>query len=116
MVKTFFGAEPLYLLKWNSVKPVGFQVTEKYGTYRDDKGNEINIVTKDLEPIDPKFDDKTNILPELLRTTFESRYLRSMKKYAEGGGGLGRGFVFILIAVLLVGLVYYAVASGMLKL
>jgi hypothetical protein len=92
-LKTPLGTRPLYLLKWNSIAPMNFKVDEKTESYLrtdpDGKEHKIDVVTKDLVPVDPKFDETGKITPEMLKTTAEGRFLKGMKKYVGGGGGGG---------------------------
>jgi hypothetical protein len=90
-LKTFAGTRPLYLLKWNALEPMKFEVKEAEEAYIrtvDGKEEKITVVKKDLVPVDPKFDEKSKIIPEILKTTQDSRFLKAMKRYAGGKAGI----------------------------
>jgi|GEM_PF-5630105 hypothetical protein len=99
--------EPFYIFKWDKVEPVHFVQTEteiddeKYAELKD------KYVLKSIEPV---FPEKTedDILPELLRETFDMRFLKQMKKYASGEKGIKfQRWMMIPIAFIISGLVMY---------
>jgi len=86
-LKSFFGTRPLYLMKWNSLYPMTFEVQEKTSTFKDvETGKEIQMTTKELVPVKTEFYEKggAGYSPEILKTTQDVRFLKGMKKYAEG--------------------------------
>jgi hypothetical protein len=105
-----FGAEkPLFILKWNSLFPVGFiQDTKTKEWVNPENPNErMTFTEKSLEILEPKFKD-TKLLPEILGSTWNLRFLKSMKTYAGGGGGIDmKKFLPIIIIVFVVGIIGY---------
>lgn len=89
-LKTALGVRPLYLLKWNSLAPMNFEIKENTKTYTrmvDGKEETITVAEKELKEVDPKFDTSSKVTPEILKTTQDGRFLKHMKKYAGGAGG-----------------------------
>jgi len=77
-----------------------------------------DYVISELDVIEPKFDEKSKVLPKLLKSTIDMRFLSQMKKYAEEKkkiGGLSKGIIMILgfaipfIIALLYSLSYYGI-------
>lgn len=107
-VTSSFGVKKdLYIVKWNSLYPVAFEVSKEKKEFVDQKtGEKLVAEIKNIEPVPTiKFKD-TNILPELLAETHDLRFIKSMKKYAAGGAEFGDIFKFILIFVVIFGLGY----------
>jgi hypothetical protein len=112
----FGGVKPLYIVKWNSLYPVAFEVREGVKKYVDPSTQEeIDISFQNLEVVKPEFKD-TKILPELLGETTDLRFMKGMKKYSVEGDSPMRGiFLFAGIFLLLAGagyLIYYFLFSG----
>lgn len=111
----FFGDSimPLYLLKWNILLPVDFEIQSKKMKYdemlslvkdeelkeklsnlakEDVKVKDSTWELKTLDAMDVKFpraDAKENdfaITPEFLKSTSDMRFLKNMKNYASGEG------------------------------
>jgi hypothetical protein len=109
---TMQGTRPMYLLKWNSLTPVKWVVKENNQTFTSATGEEIHAVVRDLEVVNPQFDEKGKITPDILRQTHDSRFLRAMKKYAtgekQGFGGGASVFIFLVIGMFVM---YFLIAS-----
>lgn len=104
------GVKPMYLLKWNSLYPVAFQVINQKKVYiSPDTSDALTMDIKMLEQIVPDFKD-TKILPELLGETHDLRFLKGMKKYVSGdeGGGMKGILMFAGIFILLASIGYLA--------
>jgi len=102
------GAKPMYLLKWNSLYPLAFNVkNEKKIFLSPDTSEALTLDMKTLEMIVPDFKD-TKILPELLGETHDLRFLKGMKKYVGGeeGGGMKGILMFAGIVILLASIGY----------
>jgi hypothetical protein len=122
-LKSAFGTRPLYIMKWNSVYPMTFKIEEKIQTLKDvETGKEIQLSTKELVPVKTEFYEKggAGYSPEILKTTQDVRFLKGMKKYAEGGGRDWKttmSWVLGIVIFLAAGfLVYMLVAGGGIKL
>jgi hypothetical protein len=113
----FLGASlmPLYLLKWNILLPVDYELKETKMKFdellnsanltdgmkkelqdilkKDEKVKDSTWVLKELVAMDVKFpraDAKENefaVTPEFLKSTADMRFLKNMKNYAGGEGG-----------------------------
>jgi len=111
------GTKPMYILKWNSLYPVAFELKEEFKTFVSPDTNEsLTMKIQSLEPIKPEFKD-TKILPEMLAETHDMRFLKHMKKYQTGGGGVeAKGIIMFAGIILLLGgigyLVYYFFLGG----
>jgi hypothetical protein len=105
--------KPFYFLKWDKIEPAHFVVYEreidgeKYAELKD------KYMIKSIEPAFPEKDEK-DVLPHMIRETFDMRFLKNMKKYATEGKGGGLQFkrwMLIPLAFLLSGgtmfLLYY---------
>jgi hypothetical protein len=104
-----FGAEkPLWLLKWNSLFPVGFQVVKENKIFvNPENPNEVmNVDKKEIQVLEPKFKE-TKLLPEILGSTHDLRFLKSMKKYAGGEGMNLKKMIPIFIVIFIVGIIGY---------
>lgn len=88
-LRTMFGIRPLYIMKWNSMYPATFKVKEVDQLYRNVVTNEeMKMKVGELVPVDITFYEKGGLgySPEVLKDTHDQRFLKGMKKYAEGGG------------------------------
>lgn len=117
---------PLYILKWDNVLPLEFEVEEKNTVLKNETtGETFTMVKKQLVPLtETKFQEKYKQMPELLKETQDLRFLKSMKKYAGGGEGILAGaksskFVMFLIFAIIIGvggfLLTYAIQMGWIK-
>jgi hypothetical protein len=115
----------LYILKWDNVLPLEFQVVEKNTVLKNEStGETLTLSKKQLVPLtenDLKFQEKYKSMPELLKETADMRFLKSMKRYAGGEGFSDRTkkLVMFLIFAIVIGvagfLLTYAFQSGMIK-
>ena len=94
----FKKSDTTYLLKWNTILPLQFKPMEI-----DDNGyREKTLIPIELEEY------KTQITPDLLEETVSLRFLKQMKKYAEGKKGIGGenlGFMLRVVFGLILGIV-----------
>jgi len=119
MLKTTFGSKPVYFVKWDSITPLNWTVKEKREKFSNEKGEEIEVKRREIEFIDPKFDDSKKILPEILKITGETRFLKGLKSYAEGRKPFEMNTRMIMLFVgtfLIVGAIaYFMFQMGWLK-
>lgn len=110
LVRGKFGnVKPLYLVKWNSLYPLCFEVREGTRKFIDpETNNEINVHFENLEIVSPSFKD-TKVLPELLGETHDLRFLKGMKKYATEGESNVKGIIMFALIALIAGAVGYAI-------
>jgi len=96
------GVKPFYILKWNSLYPVAFEIRDTTKNFINPETHEqIVMQGKTLEVVVPEFKD-TKILPEMLGETHDMRFLKQMKKYQTGGGMEMKGILtFALIGIIL---------------
>jgi len=124
----FGGNKLLYLLKWDKLRPCGFELRKDLA--QDSDYAEISInpngseIRETLAPFNPTFGTQTghfkDITPDVLRQTYDMRFLKHMKKYAgdEGKGfslGKGKGIFMLLIfgVVFLISFLYsYSYLGG----
>lgn len=107
-----FGSNKLlYLLKWDKLRPCNF-VLETNGAGNPNDYIEVDFkpnggeVRQTLAPFTPEFGQQRgefkDITPDIMRQTYDLRFLKHMKKYAtEGGGrkfslGSGRGVIMAI--------------------
>lgn len=107
------GSRPMYILKWNSLYPMAFEMKNNIKKYvNPDTKEEIAIEEKTLEVVKPEFKD-TKVLPELLGETHDLRFLKGMKKYTAGSEvDMRQIFMFVLGVIILLSvgyLLYYFV-------
>jgi hypothetical protein len=105
-LKKGLGTRPLYLMKWNSIYPMTFEVQEKKGTINFPDGTTKEIISKDLVPVSTEFYEgkaEKGYNPELLKTTSDTRFLKGMKKYSEGGGFELKGSLSKILLVVILG-------------
>lgn len=104
----------LYLLKWDKVKPCNYYLEDSFNPNYIEVGFKPNgnEMRQTLAPFDIKFGSQTgpyrDITPEILRSTFDQRYLAHMKKYStEGSGGFklgkGKGVIALILFILVFG-------------
>ncbi len=110
----FGGNKIMYLLKWDKLRPCGFEV--KKDLAKDNDYAEIGItpigteIRETLAPFNPVFGMQTgdykDITPDVLRQTADFRFLQHLKKYStddKKGFSLGKGkglFMILLFGVI----------------
>lgn len=102
----------LYMLKWDKLRPMNLtlkQTNEDDGFVEVGFKNNGNEVRETIVPFIPDFGVQTgefkDITPDLLRQTYDLRFLKHMKKYAseEKKGisfGSGKGIMIALIGII----------------
>lgn len=85
--------KPFYILKWDKIEPANIQVVDVDPNSEDYAQLVENAIprVKSLEVVFPD-SQEGDILPEMLRQTFDQRYLKHMKTYAGEGTGKGGKF------------------------
>jgi hypothetical protein len=140
----FGGFTPLYILKWNVIIPVGFQLTsgrmklhEMINNLQDEnlkeelsktikvrpEDAEKTVEIRTIESLDIKFPEndpeKKVISPELLKSTVDMRFLKNFKKYAggESGGGMNKRKLLDILFIAGIGFfIFFAIGfSGLIK-
>jgi hypothetical protein len=120
MLKSTLAPRPLYLMKWNSVYPMTFEVKETIQILKDvETGKEFQLSKKELVPADTSFYEKggAGYSPEILKTTGDVRFLKGMKKYSEGKGMEAKSIITIILFIVLIiggGFLMYMLLSGQL--
>lgn len=110
-IKGKFGNEDLYILSWKSLVPLQFEVKETSEVIPLDEDQRAKAEVKTLVPVQPQDKFIKTELPELSRATFEMRFLKNMKSYAEGKGtGSPRGKIMKAVLLSFVGVMFMAVA------
>lgn len=118
--KTAFGMRPLYMLKWNSLIPLEWNVVSEERTFTDDKGNSYVVEARDIKPVDYKEIkwEPSKILPAMLRQTGEMKFLKNMKSGTEKPD-ITESLVKILPVIIIGAIVVLGVTllwqSGMIK-
>lgn len=114
LLKSRLGTKRLYILKWDSLEPLNFDVRTKTIEYVNPETNEkIQIKRKELVPINPeevKF-KREKVIPEVLRQTADLRFLKHMKKYAEGKPPIEIGFIPIILSLIFGAILMYILIS-----
>ena len=105
----FTTTVPLFILKWNSIYPMEFEVAEsKEATYVDESGREITLYRKELVPADIEFyEEKKKIYPELVKDVTEIKFLKRMKSYLEPRGRGELPILPLLLALILGAVIMY---------
>jgi hypothetical protein len=107
---------PFYILKWDKIEPANIELVEtEVDGHRYAEIAPANIL-RTLEVTFPEQTEDT-VLPEMLRTTHDMRYMKHLKKYAGEGAGGGKKLEFkrwMLFPVVLVlaGIVMFFVNGG----
>lgn len=128
LLKAGLSSKPLYLMKWNSLYPMTFEIKDKTTTLKNEAtGESFTMTQKELVPVDPKFyegkgegDKSLQYNPKVLKDTQDQRFLRGMTKYAGGGGGgidakTIMTIIFMIVILGAAGILIYMLFTGQLK-
>lgn len=117
-LQSAFGSNrPLYLLKWNTVIPMDFDVTNKTTTLvNPETGENLLLTEKNLKIIDnPEWvHDKKLPPPEALKMTADMRFLKQMKLGKEKQGfDIGSALPYIIaVGVAGLGMLFFLQSGG----
>lgn len=107
---------PFYILKWDKIEPANIELIEvESDGHRYAEIAPANIL-RTLEVTFPEQGEDT-VLPEMLKETFDLRFMKHLKKYAAEGAGSGRKLEFkrwMLFPIILVltGIVMFIANGG----
>jgi hypothetical protein len=107
---------PFYILKWDKIEPANIELVEVEADGQRYAELQQGNILRTLEVTFPDQNEDT-ILPEMLRSTHDMRYMKHMKKYAGEGAGGGRKLEFkrwMLFPIVLVlsGIVMFFINGG----
>jgi hypothetical protein len=104
ILQSGLGTRPLYLVKWNSIYPMTFELQEKTTVLRDEAGKEFKLISKELIPVKTEFYEKggAGYSPEILKTTQDVRFLKGLGKYSEGGRDMRTTMTWVLGIVIFI--------------
>ena len=105
LLQTRFGVQPLYLLKWNEVEParnINYPISFKGKIIG--KANKIINGKGNLELVEPKWREKGDMTPDMLRKIINLRILGNMIKVRKPTPS---GLLFLILGIVIgIGILY----------